>query len=204
MKIMQRVPHKTPIRILRDAFTTYRQRSEKSWEAVAEEFVERFDAMGLAHVLPFEFQRPGAGKDTARVMRTNGQRLNRWLEVETKATSQLPVELMQVALQVLPVDLRLLAMTEIARPVGLDVALSKTQEASSSHVELLTSLIKETGEGLTAFSMTVERPTLERLESALIELRESEAAHQEAIAAVLGCIAEETEKCRPASFKSAG
>lgn len=181
MQNLQFKPQETPIGALRNALHAWRQRERWSMETLATVVVEHYYASGFDRVWLVEFQQPGRGSDAARVMKTNAERLGRWLDDQTKDCTLLPFNLLPVLLSALPADLRLQCAVELLLPVGLDVSLRAGEVVQASHASVLACLAKEAGEGLAAFALLADQMGPQELKQALVELEESSQAHVRAL-----------------------
>jgi len=181
MQNLQIRPQETPIGAVRNALHVWRQRKRWSMETLAAEIVEHYYTSGFDGVWLVEFQQPLPGCDAARVMKTNAERLARWLDDQTKDSTLLPFNLLPVLLSVMPADLRLQCAVELLLPVGLDVSLRAGEAVQVSHACVLAGLAKEAGEGVAAFALLAERMGPHELKQALVELEESSQAHLHAV-----------------------
>lgn len=184
MNGMRNRPHKTLIGVLRDAVHAWRQRERWSMESVTDEIVRQYYQHGLDVVWLIDFHRHVEGGDAMRVIKTNCDRISRWLDDQTKDTNLMSANFVPMLMQVLPADLRLQVMVEAFSPLGIDVSLRMPDEVTDSHAALMSALAKESGEGMAAFALIAERASHDDLTRVLIEMEESAAAHQEAIAYV--------------------
>jgi|GEM_PF-4081790 len=181
MKNLQVRPQETSIGVVRNALHAWRQRERWSMETLATVVVEHYYASGFDAVWLVEFQQPGPGSDAARVMKTNAERLARWLDDQTKDCTLLPLNLLPVLLSAMPADLRLQCAVELLLPVGLDVSLRGGELLKGSHASVLAGLAKEAGEGVAAFALLADRMGPQELKQALVELEESSQAHLQAV-----------------------
>ncbi len=182
MNSMRNRPHKTLIGVLRDAVHAWRQRERWSMESVTDEIVRQYYSRGLDVVWLIDFHRHVEGGDAVRVIKTNCDRITRWLDDQTKDTNLMSANFVPMLLQVLPADLRLQVMVEAFTPLGIDVSLRVADEVTDSHAALMSALAKESGEGMAAFALLADRCTHDELNRALVEIEEGAAAHQDAAA----------------------
>ncbi|WP_059286199.1 hypothetical protein [Aquitalea magnusonii] len=149
-------------------------------EVVANEIVQRYYQQGLDVVWLVDFHRHEPGGDVVRVMKTNCERITRWLDDQTKDTNLMSANFVPMLLQVMPPDLRLQVLVEAFTPLGIDVSLRMADEVTDSHAALMSALAKESGEGMAAFALLADRCTHDELTRALVEIEEGAAAHQDA------------------------
>ncbi|MXR37243.1 hypothetical protein [Craterilacuibacter sinensis] len=181
---MKANPHQTWISVLRDHVGAWRQRKRWSNETVAAEIVESYYQLGFDAVWLVDFHRAGPCIDPVTVMKTNNQRLVRWLDDQSKDTSLLPANMVPLVLLALPLDLRLSAATEMLSRVGLSVGLRVMGNQAQAHAPLMTRLAREAGEGVAAFASLGEQLDVERLKSAELELEQAAAEIQHSLSFV--------------------
>lgn len=178
---MGKFPHTTWLGVLRDAVHAWRRREHWSVETVADELVQAYFKGGFESVQPVDFHRPGHGRDVMLCMKANCERISRWLDDQSKDKNLLNPNLMPWVLAALPLDLRLAAAGEMLARCGLSVGVLQHKEVDASHAALLTCLIRESGEGMVAFSQLDEQADLARLKRTEVELEESLAEQQRAL-----------------------
>lgn len=199
MNGMRQIPHKTWIGVVRDAVQLWRQRERWTMEAVADQIVAHYYESGADGVWLVEFQRITPGRDPMRTLKTNAERIARWLDDQTKDSSLLPANLLPVVLGALPMDLRLACVTEMMGPLGFDVAIAKLGIPDATHAALVAAAAKEAGEAVAAFSLLADGMSQPVLMRAKVELEEGRAALCDAINHVDGLL---TEKRHEARFHS--
>jgi hypothetical protein len=178
---MKANPHQTWIGVLRDQVAVWRQRERWSNETLAAEIVEAYYQLGFDGVWLIDFQRPGPCTDPVTVMKTNNQRLVRWLDDQSKDTSLLPSNMVPLLLMALPLDLRLSAAAEMLSRVGLSVGIRVTGSQTLAHAPLMTQLAREAGEGIAAFASLGEQQDMAQLKRTEVELEEAAAEVQRSL-----------------------
>ncbi|POB00148.1 hypothetical protein C2134_02855 [Chromobacterium sinusclupearum] len=196
MNGMRHIPHKTWIGVVRDAVQLWRQRERWTLEAVADQIVAHYYESGADGVWLVEFQRTASGRDPMRALKTNAERVARWLDDQTKDTSLLPANLLPVVLGALPMDLRLACVTEMMGPLGFDVAIAKPGIPDATHAALVAAAAKEAGEAVAAFSLLADGMSQPVLMRAKVELEEGRAALCDAINHVDGLLTEKRHETR--------
>lgn len=178
---MKSIPRKSWIRVLRDAFDLWRIREGLNEQSVADRVAEVHHGRGFAAETGVSFHPVSGSADrAARALRTNAQKLFRWLDDESKDTNLLTVNLLRSTLAALPMDLRLRAAGRMLAEVDLAVS-PLTPAEPASRVALLADLARESGEGIAAFAGLCEPSALAQADlDALIavdsELAEAQAA----------------------------
>lgn len=117
----------TLISIVRAAVSEWRRREDWSRETVAHEIVVKHEEIGGPATTGLIFD-PNT-RDTYSRMKVNSDRIFRWLDDETKDCTLLPANFLPSILAALPSDLQLQCISQILRPLGLEVRSSDDQAA---------------------------------------------------------------------------
>ncbi|BAK76771.1 hypothetical protein NH8B_1956 [Pseudogulbenkiania sp. NH8B] len=175
---MRGFSQKTVIGVVRDHVDIWRKRAGLSLQAAAIEIVETYYRHGYDRVWPLDFHR---GADAYASAKANSERIWRWMDDQTKDSTLLPANFFQVVLLTLPMDLRLMCLSELAAPLGVAVSVLQAEEVQAAHSSVMATMAKESGEGIAAFALLAERMTLDQLRRTEAELAEGIAANQQAL-----------------------
>ncbi|AOY00118.1 hypothetical protein BJP62_06425 [Jeongeupia sp. USM3] len=126
---------------VRDALQLWAQREGWKHATLVQALVEVHYRDGLDRLTGVDFSRDG---DPARVMKTNAERVMRWLDDQTKDTTLMPANLLRTVMAALPLDLRHWLANELLAGVGLTVSLQAEPDAIDLR-ELLVRVVKEGG-----------------------------------------------------------
>lgn len=154
-----------------------------SQTTVAMEIVEAFEQLGLAHDLQVEdifFMRTN---DVVADANTNRQKIFRWLGLMDNGAKRSPAKLFfaeQAIVAAMPQAIRLSYLTEVYMGAGVSIYAAEAGAAQPSVETLATSLIREGSEAQLALLSHGGNPA--KRHEALRELKESRAAHDNAIA----------------------
>lgn len=108
---------KTLIAILRDYVEEWRKANGWSRESVAAEIVTAHAALGAPRTTGIVFDPPT--RDTFERMRVNADRIFRWLDDVTKDRNHLPANFIPSILYALPLPMRMHAVDDVLRQLGL-------------------------------------------------------------------------------------
>lgn len=175
---------RTWIAILRDYVEEWRKANGWSRETVAELIVKAHDAIDGPRTTGIAFDPPT--RDTFERMRVNADRVFRWLDDVSKDRNHLPSNFVVSILAALPDDLRMHAVDDLLRPVGLASRHIAAQPAASldNVVHLFRSMLTESAEANLAMADLLENATDPVLKAAQKEISESLTASQRSLAAV--------------------
>lgn len=170
----------TLISAVREAVSTWRKRERLGIAAVVENIVETHNRLGLDVVTELTFE---SDRDAHRRMQTNGDRVMRWLDDETKANNHLPANFLPSVLAALPLDLRIECVDRFLLPAGLSVR-PIDGGGNATVTQTLQAFAKESGEATCAIAALVDGATPAELAVAQRELTESMAAAERALGMV--------------------
>ncbi len=173
---MRHEPHKTVIGAARDALHALMNLRGWKFASLAQHVVEvHVSATGDVHT----FQ---AGGDPLRAMKTNSERLARWLDDVTKDSTLLPANLLPSVLLALPPDLRVSCAQALLDGTGLAVSLVGDGDSAAGRAAVLATGIKEGSEAISALAgyLATPQPSADQARAALAEISEASAAHADA------------------------
>ena len=179
---MRGVPQRTSVAVVADyCRRRIASSSRLCRDTVAAEIVETYYRMGFDRVVQVDFQR--GGSNVSREMKTNGERIWRWLDDVSKDTTLLPSNFLPVVLAAMPLDLRVGCAQELLAMCGLTVGICGSQLASDNLHVLLLQVLKEGGEANVAFASLLDGAAdfREKVRRARAELVEARAAFEAAI-----------------------
>lgn len=159
------------IGILRHTVELWRKRDGMSRQTVAMKIVEAHEAIGGPADTGIEFDPPS--KDTYTRVASNSERVWRWLDDVTKETNHLPANFAKSILAALPEDLRMRALDDYLRPLGLacrQTAINVTADFTATDLRVL---IKETAEATAAFTALLDGHSKDELLTVQRELVQS-------------------------------
>lgn len=171
----------TLIGAVREAVSTWRKRERLGIAAVVECIVETHNRLGLDIVTELTFE---SDRDAFRRMQTNGDRVMRWLDDETKHTNHLPANFLPSILAALPEDLRIECVNRFLAPAALMVRPVVQVGSKESIAHTLQEVAKESSEATCAIAALVDGATQDELIVAQRELTESMAASERALKTV--------------------
>lgn len=159
------------IGILRNTVEVWRKRDGMSRQTVAMKIVEAHEAIGGPADTGIEFDPPS--KDTYTRVASNSERIWRWLDDVTKETNHLPSNFAKSVLAALPEDLRMRALDDYLRPLGLACRQISTAATPVFTTGALSGLIKETSEATVAFTALLDGHNRAELLAAQRELTQA-------------------------------
>lgn len=180
MDSMRRKPRKTPIGVVRDVLQVWAQSQGWKQGTMVANLIEAHYREGLDRITGITFSRDG---DPARDMKTNTERVMRWLDDQTKDSTLLPFNFYLTVMAALPADLRQQLVLELHEEFGLTVA--QVGDATAKQFsEVVHAMVKESGEAMTAVVGLIQKhaPDIDR--AALTEIDEAMAALKDARLAV--------------------
>lgn len=146
---MRNPSHKTLISTVRTAVVEWRKREGWSRESVVQVIVEAHERIEGPTTTGIVFD--PATRDAFDRTKVNADRVFRWLDDESKDNNLLPANFLPSVLAALPIDLRLQALGEILRPLGLVVSSADEQDAPAfDRLAHATAITKETAEAVTS------------------------------------------------------
>lgn len=175
---MRSSSHKTVIGVIRDHVDMWRKRQGLSHQAAASELVSIYFQHRFDRVWPIDFRQSG---DAYMATKANSERIWRWLDDQTKDSTLLPVNFVQVVLLALPADIRLMCVAEMLAPVAISPVLQVADTPAESHTELLVASARESGEAVAAMAGLSESTPVGELKRAQAEILQAIAAQQAAL-----------------------
>lgn len=195
-EIMQHRTHaRTLIAILRDYVEEWRKANGWSRESVADMIVQAHERLGAPRATGIHFDPPT--RDAFERMRVNADRIFRWLDDVTKDRNHLPANFIPSLLYALPADLRMHAVDELLRPVGIGcrVAVIGVDGAEGeSWSVILRGMLTESSDASVALSNLMDGVAPGELERAQKELTEAIAVFTHALEAVEGQMGNDADK----------
>jgi hypothetical protein len=166
---MRNESHKTLIGTIRTAVTEWRKREGWSRETVVQVIVDAHGQIDGPAVTDIRFE-PNT-RDVFQIQKVNADRVFRWLDDEGKDTNLLPANFVPSILAALPVDLQLQVLSELARPLGLEVRGAEKNDAPAfNRLAHASSIIKESAEASTAILSIGPNASAAEVEQACKEL----------------------------------
>ena len=162
----------TFIGILRHHVEAWRKREGMSRQSVAMVIVDAHERIGGPADTGIEFDPPS--KDAYSRVATNSERIWRWLDDVTKETNYLPANFAKSILAAMPLDIRMAALDEYLRGVGMACRqLPGSAECAEFTPGALGSLLKETSEAAVAFTALLDGHNKAELQAAQKELSQA-------------------------------
>lgn len=171
----------TLIGAVREAVSTWRKRERLGIAAVVECIVDTHNRLELDLVTEITFE---SDRDAFRRMQTNGDRVMRWLDDETKHSNLLPANFLPSILAALPEDLRIECVNRFLSPALMTVHPIVRIESNETITHALQGVAKEGSEATCAMAALVDGATKDELIAAQRELTESMAASERALKTV--------------------
>lgn len=175
----------TLISLVRAAVAEWRRREGWSRETLVDEIVKKHAEIDGPAATGIVFD-PHI-RDTYGRMKVNSDRVFRWLDDETKDCTLLPANFLPSILAALPGDLQLQCVSQILRPLGLEVCRSDAADSTGFNPAAhASSLIKEGAEAATKILAIGPHPTsaeIEQVRKEVTDVAESAAAALRALPA---------------------
>lgn len=186
---MQHRTHTPPtwIATLRGAVEEWRRDNGWSRETAAEAIVMAHECIGGPRATGIVFDPPT--RDTYERMRVNADRIFRWLDDVTKDRNHLPANFIPSVLAALPDGLRLHALDELLRPLGIACRTVGGEASIEAIGPLFRSMLTEGAQAEVAAADLLDGASPEELRIAQREIAEDIAARNRMLEAVESALA---------------
>jgi gas vesicle protein len=194
-KSMRKVSQ-TLIGLVREQVSQWRREMGWSREAVSDEIVQAHARIGADEATGIVFDPPA--RDLVSRMKVNADRIQRWLDDETKDSTLLPANLLPSVLAALPMERRLHLLNQILGPLGVEVRSAEEIGADETVSEMIRDVAKEGGEAVAALAGIRSESSQAELQAALKEVQEAREASTRAERGLRAMLARGLEKGKAA------
>lgn len=170
---------RTLIGVVREALDAWRRRERLSQVAVVDNIVDTHYKLEFDRVSEITFE--DGGRDVYRRMKTNSDRVYRWLDDQSKDNNLLPSNFLQSILAAMPVDIRLDVANEILNPVGLAAHVLDETATPLDIARMLPELAREGGEATAALAELLDGADEAELRVSHRQMLESITAQKKAL-----------------------
>lgn len=182
-KHMRNGSQRTLIGQIREVVRVWRVRQGWSRETLVMALVEAHIRLGAEDLTGIRFDPPT--RDTYERAKVNADRVQRWLDDDTKDNALMPANFLPSIIEALPLDLLLQLLNELLQHRGLAVhPIANGGRGELCVVSALGVVLKEDGESHQALTGLIGNDSQDALTRARTELTESIAAQQAVLQAV--------------------
>lgn len=164
----------TLIGLVREQVGQWRREMGWSREAVSDEIVQAHVRIGADEATGIQFDPPT--RDLVARMKVNADRIQRWLDDETKDSTLLPANLLPSVLAALPMERRLHLLNQILAPLGVEARSADDVGCDETVPEMIRDVAKEGGEAVAALAGISPASSQADLQVALKEVQEAREA----------------------------